>query len=68
MFLEISQKSQKNSCARLLYLIKLQIETCNFIEKETLTKVFSCEFYEISKNNFPQRTFPVAGSVVNKIF
>ena len=26
--------------------------TCNFIKKETLTPVFSCEFYEISKNTF----------------
>ena len=27
-------------------------EACNFIEKETLAQVFSCEFYEISKNMF----------------
>ena len=25
-------------------------ETCNFIKKETLAEVFSCEFCEISKN------------------
>ena len=25
---------------------------CNFIEKETLAQVFSCEFWEISKNSF----------------
>ena len=25
---------------------------CNFIKKETPTQVFSCEFYEISKNTF----------------
>ena len=25
---------------------------CNFIEKETLAQVFSCEFCEISKNTF----------------
>ena len=25
---------------------------CNFIKKETLTQVFSCEFYEISKSTF----------------
>ena len=24
----------------------------DFIKKETLAQVFSCEFYEISKNNF----------------
>ena len=31
-----------------LFLIKLQA----FILKKTLARVFSCEFYEISKNNF----------------
>ena len=25
---------------------------CNFIKKYTLAQVFSCEFYEISKNTF----------------
>ena len=30
------------------FLIKLQL--CNFIKKETLAQVFSCEFWEISKN------------------
>ena len=25
-------------------------EACNFIKKETQAQVFSCEFYEISKN------------------
>ena len=27
-------------------------QTCNFIKKEALAQVFSCEFYEISKNTF----------------
>ena len=39
-FLEISQNSQENTC------------TSNFIKKETLTQVFSCEFCKISKNTF----------------
>ena len=47
--------------------MKLQTEACNFIKKETLTQVFSCKFYEISKNNFSYRTFLVAATV-NKIF
>ena len=42
MFLKISQNSQGNSCAR--------VSSYNFIKKETLTQVFSCEFCEISKN------------------
>ena len=42
MFLEISQNSQENICARVY----------NFNKKETLAQVFSCEFCEISKNTF----------------
>ena len=34
----------------------------NFIKKETLAQVFSCEFYEISKNTFFHRTPRVAAS------
>ena len=30
----------------------LRNEACNFVKKETLAQMFSCEFYEISKNNF----------------
>ena len=29
-----------------------QDKTCNFIKKETLAQVFSCEFCEISENTF----------------
>ena len=43
VFLEISQNSQKNSCARVY----------NFIKKETMAQVFFYEFSEISKNTFP---------------
>ena len=58
MFLEISQNSQENTCARVYIWIKLHTEACNFItacnfiKKEILVQVFSCEFREISKNNF----------------
>ena len=37
-------------------------ETCNFIKKETLAQVFSCEFCEISKDTFFHRTALVAAS------
>ena len=30
-------------------------EACNFIKKETLAQVFSCEFCEISKDTFSYR-------------
>ena len=42
MFLEIWKNSQES--------------TCKFIKKETLAQVFSCEFFEISKNTFLQNT------------
>ena len=37
---------------------------CNFIKKETLTQVFSCEFCEISKNTFFYRT-PLVSAFAN---
>ena len=52
LFLEILHNSQENTCARVSFLIKLQAATCNFIKKETLAQVFSCEFCGISKNTF----------------
>ena len=61
VFLEISQNLQENTCPRASFLIKLQAQAqaCNFTKKETLVQVFSCEFFEISKNTFSCRTFPV---------
>ena len=50
MFFEISQNSQESTCATDSFLIKLQ--ACNFIKKESLVQVLSCEFSEISKNTF----------------
>ena len=38
------------------------MQACNFIKKETLTQVFSCEFCEISKSSFSYRTPLVAAS------
>ena len=57
VFLEISQNSQENTCARVSFLRKLQA-----IKEETLTQVFSCEFCEISKNTFLHGTPLVAAS------
>ena len=52
MCLKISQNSQENTGAIVSILIKLQAEVCNFIKKETLAQVFSCEFCKISKDTF----------------
>ena len=54
MFLEIPENLQENTCATVSFLIKLQAEAgaSNFINIETLARVFSCEFCEIFKNTF----------------
>ena len=44
---KISQNSQKNTFARVCFLIKLQV-----FFKETLAQVFSFEFCEVLKNTF----------------
>ena len=57
VFLKISQNTGENICARVSFLIKLQADACEFIKKETLAQVFSCEFSEIFQRNlFPQNT------------
>ena len=49
----------KNLCQGL-FLNKV---ACNFIKKETLVRVFSCEFWEFSKNTFYRWTPLVAATV-----
>ena len=44
--LGILQKSWENNCLRV------RPQACNFIKKETMAQVFSCEFCKISKNTF----------------
>ena len=41
---------------------KFRPHVCNFIKKETLAQVLSCEFCKISKNTFSYRKPPVATS------
>ena len=62
VFLKISRNLQENTCARFSFLIKLQASGLQLYKKETLAKVFSGEFFEISKNTFSYRTPPVAAS------
>ena len=47
VFIKLSQISQKNTCARISFLIKLQAQACNYIKKDTLGLVLSCEICEI---------------------
>ena len=39
VFLENSQNSKENTCARVSFLIKLQTWACKFVKKETLEQV-----------------------------
>ena len=48
VFLETLQNSQENTCIRASFLIKLKA----LAQQETLAKVFSYEFCEISKNTY----------------
>ena len=66
MFLEISQNSQENICARDSFLIKLQASV--FIKKETLAQVFSSEFCKIFKNIFFTEHLRTTTSVINGLY
>ena len=68
MFSETSQNSQENTCARVSFSIKLQPEASNFIKKDTLAQVFSCEFCETSKNTFFAEYLRVTASKVSLRF
>ena len=56
-FLKISTNSREN--------IWFRPEACNFIKKETPTKVFSCEFCEVFKNIFFTENVPITSSFCN---
>ena len=52
LFLEILQNSQENTCAKVSFLIKLQVSACNFVKNGTLVQVFFYEFCKTFKNNY----------------
>ena len=54
VFLKISINSQENTCARVSFLIKLL--ACNFIKKETLAQVSSCDLSKFLRTAFLQNT------------
>ena len=56
MFLEISQSSQENTCARYSFLIKFQALTCNFIKKRLWHKCFLMNFAKFLKKPFLRNT------------
>ena len=68
VFLEISQNSQENTCARTSFLIKLQASGLQLYQKRDLAQVFYCEFWEISKNAFFTEHLWAAASFYLKMF
>ena len=59
VFLKIPQNSQENTCARVSF---------NFIEKETLTQMFPCEFYKVFENTFFKEHLKATASGICIIF
>ena len=46
-----------------------KVAACNFVEKETLAHVFSCEFCEITKNIFfTEHVWVTASAFISKGF
>ena len=58
-----SAKFTRKHLCQSLFFNKVADLSLQLYKKETLAQVFSCEFCEISKNTFFQRTPPVATSV-----
>ena len=51
--LKISQNPQENTCARVYFFQQsCSLQEWNFIKKEAMVQVFSCEFCEIFKDIF----------------
>ena len=56
VFLEISQNSQKNTCARVSFLISCRPEACNFIWKRLWHRCFPVNFTKFLRTPFLQNT------------
>ena len=62
VFLEISQNSQENNCARASFSIKLHAGTCNFIKKEIVAQVFSLNFVKYLRTCFLAQLWATASA------
>ena len=56
MFLKFSKTSRENTCVGVFSNKVTGLQAWNFIKKETLTQVFSCEVSQIFNNIFLQNT------------
>ena len=63
VFLKVLQNSQANTCTRVSLLTKLRPQACEYVKKETLAQVFSCEIFVVYKSTFFHRTPLAAASV-----
>ena len=54
----------KHLCQRRFFC---RPHACNFIKKEIMTQVFSCQFCEVAKNTFSYSTPPPAAFILNKL-
>ena len=62
-----SAKFRGKHLCQSLFFNKVATIGLNFIKKETLVQVFSCEFCEIFKNTYFYRRPPVAASYMNNL-
>ena len=58
--------SKKLTGKHLCHGLFVQAEFSNFIKKETMTQVFSCEYWDIFKSNFIYRIPTVDDSAKNR--
>ena len=56
LFLEISQNSQKNTCARVSFLIKLQARPVTLLKKRLWHRCFPVNFMKFLRAPFSQNT------------
>ena len=63
----IAQLTGKLLCQGLFFWIKLQVEACNFIGKETPAQVFPVSFVNVFLNFF-YRTPLVAAFVLQRVY
>ena len=58
----------RHLCQNLSFKKSCRPKACNFIKKETLAQVFSCELCEISKNTFFTEHLRATASVLLSIY
>ena len=58
--------TRKQLCQSVFFWKSCRPQTSNFLKRDTLAQVFSCEFCEFFKNTFFYRTTPVAASVFQR--